>query len=168
MTSVVRLTEVAVPLTIRDLTRDDLPSCGWTGSAAHLAAMARALDRAGRGEVDYLAACPPSDLPVGLGAVDYLARPGAGMLWMLEVHEALRSCGIGTILIRAAEQRTQSRGLRRVELSVEEDNPRARALYERLGYVAYGSRPEAWYVDAPDGTVTRYETVCTLMRKRLL
>ena len=168
MTAVVRLADVTVPLTIRDLTRDDLPSCGWTGSAAHLAVIARALDRAGRGEVDYFAAGPPSDLPVGLGAVDYVARPGAGMLWMLEVHEALRSCGIGTILIQAAERRIRDRSLRRAELSVERDNPRARALYERLGYVAYGSKPEQWYVDAPDGTVTRYQTVCTLMRKDLL
>ena len=49
---------VVVPLTIRDLTHEDLPSCAWSGSATHLASVARALDRAGRGEVDYLAACP--------------------------------------------------------------------------------------------------------------
>ena len=48
---------------------------------------------------------------------------------------------------------------------MEECNPRARALYERLGYVAYGSAPESW--DAPDGSVVRYEIVCTLMRKEL-
>lgn len=50
---------------------------------------------------------------------------------------------------------------------MEDNNPRARALYERLGYVAYGRRPEAWDAEGPDGAVTRYETVCTLMRKRL-
>jgi ribosomal protein S18 acetylase RimI-like enzyme len=82
-------------------------------------------------------------------------------------HLPLQSCGIGTILIRAAEQRISARGLRRAELSVEENNPRARALYERLGYVAYGRQPEAWDEDAPDGSIVRYETVCTLMRKQL-
>jgi RimJ/RimL family protein N-acetyltransferase len=50
---------------------------------------------------------------------------------------------------------------------VEECNPRARALYERLGYVAYGSAPESWDEDAPDGSVVRYETMCTLMHKEL-
>jgi ribosomal protein S18 acetylase RimI-like enzyme len=50
---------------------------------------------------------------------------------------------------------------------VEENNPRARALYERLGYVAYGRKPEAWDEDAPDGSIRRYETVCTLMHKEL-
>jgi len=40
-------------------------------------------------------------------------------------------------------------------------------LYERLGYVAYGRRPAAWEEEGPDGSVTRYETVCTLLRKQL-
>jgi hypothetical protein len=33
--------------------------------------------------------------------------------------------------------------------------------------VAYGRQPEAWDEDAPDGSIVRYETVCTLMRKQL-
>jgi len=161
------MAEVMVPLTVRDLTRADLPSCAWSGPATHLASVAQALDRAGHGEVDYLAVCPPSGLPVAIGGVDYAVTPGAGTLWQLAVHDALRSCGIGTILIRGAEQRIRARGLRRAELGVEEDNPRARALYERLGYVAYGRKPAAWDAEAPDGSITRYETVCTLMRKEL-
>jgi ribosomal protein S18 acetylase RimI-like enzyme len=80
---------------------------------------------------------------------------------------SLQSCGIGTLLIQAAERRIRARGLHRAELGVEENNPRARTLYERLGYNAYGRKPEAWDEEAPDGSVTRYETVCTLMRKEL-
>ena len=161
------MAELVVPLTVRHLTAADLPSCVWSGSATHLASVAKALDRAERGEVDYLAVCPPSNLPIAIGGVDYVVSPGAGTLWQLAVHGALRSCGIGTLLIGSAEQRIRGRGLCRAELGVEEDNSRARALYERLGYVAYGRRPDAWDVDAPDGSVTRYETVCTLMRKEL-
>jgi ribosomal protein S18 acetylase RimI-like enzyme len=52
---------------------------------------------------------------------------------MLEVQPALRSCGICTVLIQTAEQRISARGLPRAELGVEDDNPRARALYEMLG-----------------------------------
>jgi ribosomal protein S18 acetylase RimI-like enzyme len=159
--------EAVVPLTIRDLTAEDLPACAWSGSRSHLASVAAALERARLGEVDYLAACPPSGLPVAIGGVDYAKTPGAGTLWQLSVHRALQSCGIGTILIQAAEQRIRARGLRRAELGVEERNPRARALYERLGYVAYGREPDAWDEEAPDGSITRYETVCTLMRKEL-
>jgi ribosomal protein S18 acetylase RimI-like enzyme len=161
------MAEVVLPLTVRDLTAADLPACVWSGSATHLAGVTRALERAGCGEVDYLAVCPPSGLPVAVGGIDYEKTPGAGTLWQLAVHGALQSLGIGTILIEAAEQRIRARGLHRAELSVEECNPRARALYERLGYVAYGREPDSWDEEAPDGSIVKYETVCTLMRKEL-
>lgn len=162
------VTEIVLPLTIRDLTYADLPACAWSGGATHLASVARALDRAARGEVNYLAVCPPSGLPVALGGIDYTKIPGAGVLWQLVVQGALQSCGIGTLLIQAAERRIRDGGRAAAELGVEECNPRARALYERLGYVAYGSEPESWDTEAPDGSIFRYETVCTLMRKQLL
>jgi ribosomal protein S18 acetylase RimI-like enzyme len=159
--------DVVLRLTVRDLTAADLPACRWSGGRSHLVSIAGELGRAARGEVDYLAVCPPSGLPVALGGIDYVKIPGAGVLWQLAVHGALQSCGIGTILIQASEQRIRARGLLRAELSVEESNARARALYERLGYVAYDSAPESWDDDGPDGSIVRYETVCTLMRKEL-
>jgi ribosomal protein S18 acetylase RimI-like enzyme len=57
--------------------------------------------------------------------------------------------------------------LRRAEIDVEEDNPRARLLYERLGYVAYGRKVSSWDDELPDGTATRVETTCVLLRKDL-
>jgi len=103
---------------------------------------------------------------VALGGVDYTLT-GRRDAVAARRHGALQSCGIGTLLIEAAEQRIRARGLHRAELGVEECNPRARALYERLGYAAYGRKPEAWDEQAEDGSVRRYETMCTLMRKEL-
>jgi len=37
---------------------------------------------------------------------------------------------------------------------------------ENLGWSG-GEEPEEWDDDQPDGTVVRYRTICTLMRKRL-
>ncbi|MEU1486901.1 GNAT family N-acetyltransferase [Streptomyces sp. NPDC005752] len=159
--------EAVVRVVVRDLTPADLPACSWAGSATHMGKVARELERAEAGEVDYLALCTPVGLPVAIGGVDYQVVEGAGTLWQLGVLPALQSCGLGAVLIRAAEDRIRARGLRRAELRVEESNPRARALYERLGYVAYGSRPDAWDVEAPDGSLRRYETMCTLMHKDL-
>jgi ribosomal protein S18 acetylase RimI-like enzyme len=159
------MAEVVLPLTIRDLTRDDAPGCAWTGISA--TTMTRTLERASRGEVDYLVVCAPSGFRVAVGGIDYALRRGAGTLYQLTVHGAVQSCGIGTLLIGAAEQRIRGRGLNRAELDVEVDNPRARTLYERLGYLAYGREPGSWDERAPDGSVTRYETVVTLMRKEL-
>ncbi|MFH8569725.1 GNAT family N-acetyltransferase [Streptomyces sp. NPDC017993] len=158
---------MTLPLTVRDLLPADLPSCGWSGSPLHLDAVARELKRARRGEVDYLAVCPPSGEPVAIGGVDYRARPDAGLLWQLGVLPALQSCGIGSVLIAAAEQRIRGRGLHHAELAVEEDNPRARALYERLGYVAYGQEAEVWDEQGPDGAVRSHEALCIRMRKTL-
>ncbi|WP_030613917.1 GNAT family N-acetyltransferase [Streptomyces sclerotialus] len=158
---------IVMPVSVRDLLPRDLPACTWSGSATHLRHVERELARASAGEVDYLAVCTPTDLPVAIGGIDYQVTEGAGTLWQLAVLPALQSCGLGSLLIRAAEQRIRNRGLRRAELAVEENNPRARALYERLGYVEYSRRPDAWDEEAPDGTVHRYETMCALLRKDL-
>ncbi|WP_240929848.1 GNAT family N-acetyltransferase [Streptomyces coryli] len=161
------LTSVQVPVTIRDLRRADLPACGWSGSALHVKHIGHALDRAAAGEADYLALCPPSGLPIAVGGVDFAPRADAGTLWQLSVHPALRSCGLGTLLVQALEDRARARGRGWAVLGVEDTNPRARALYERLGYEPYGSEPAAWDQEEADGSVRRYETVCTLLRKPL-
>lgn len=87
---------------------------------------------------------------MGLGGIDYAKTSGAGTIWMLEVHPALQSCGIGTVLIRAAEKRIHANGLHRAEFGVEVGNPRARALHERLGCRAHGREPDSWDQEAPD------------------
>lgn len=161
--------EVLVPLTVRDLTAEDLNlhSSAWGWSATHVAGVAETVGRARLGEVGFLAVCPPSGVPVATGGVDYTKRPGAATLWQLSVDRALRSCGIGTILIQALEQRIRGRGLHWAELGVDENKSRPRALYEGLGYVATGREPGSWDEEAPDGSITRYETMITLMRKLL-
>ncbi|MEU0603408.1 GNAT family N-acetyltransferase [Streptomyces sp. NPDC006393] len=162
-----KTTDIVLRLSVRDLVHADLASCGWAGSDHHLAGVAEQLERVRTGEVDYLAVCPATDIPVAKGGVDYQVKAGVGTLWQLAVHPALQSCGIGTFLVQAAELRIRHRGLRLAELAVEENNPRARALYERLGYVAYARQPDSWDEQAPDGSLRRYETMCTLMRKEL-
>ncbi|TDD13639.1 GNAT family N-acetyltransferase [Kribbella turkmenica] len=161
------MAEVVVPLSVRDLTEADLPLCGWYGGATALASLAEAIHRARRGEVDYLAVCPPSGLPVAVGGIDYTKPPGAATIWQLSVQAQMRSCGIGSVLIEALEQRARGRGLRWVELGVDDNSARPRALYERLGYVVSGSELGAWDEESEDGSTVRYETRITLLRKQL-
>lgn len=157
--------EIALPLTVRDLTVADLTILSWTGNA--LKYRIEALERAERGEVAYLAVCPPSDVPVATGGVDFSKPPGAATLWQLSVDEALRSCGIGTILIHALEDRIRARGIKWAELGVDVQYARPQRLYERLGYVVSGTEQAAWDEDAPDGSSQRYEATITLLRKEL-
>lgn len=151
-----------LPLIVRDLTADDLPLCDWAGSG-----LPDGLERARRGEADYLVVCPPSGRPIATGGIDYVETPGAGTLYQFHVHEIVRSCGIGALLVRAAEDRARDRGLERVELGVDEQAPRPQRLYERLGYTTYGLRPGGWDLLEPDGSTSRYDTMIILMNKTL-
>jgi ribosomal protein S18 acetylase RimI-like enzyme len=159
--------QIAVRVIVRDLNIGDIASLGWSGSPAHLASVREQLGRVPSGEVEYLAACLPSGVPVGKAEIDYARRAGAGTLCQAAVHPVLQSCGIGTLLVQVAEERITARGYTAAELAVEHDNPRARALYERLGYVAYGSEPDEWDAEGAHGRVVRHRTMCTLMRKPL-
>lgn len=59
---------------------------------------------------------------------------GGGYVDFLGVTEDERSHGIGGALVEAAVARLVERGAMTVSLTVREDNPPARALYERLGF----------------------------------
>jgi ribosomal protein S18 acetylase RimI-like enzyme len=62
-------------------------------------------------------------------------KPDVLHLDTLAVHPDARGQGIGTQLIQAVEALAQSEGKGRVTLEVEDINPRARRLYEQLGFV---------------------------------
>lgn len=56
----------------------------------------------------------------------------------LYVADAARGSGLGRALVQAALDRAAARGCRRVELDCNEANPRAFALYGRMGFVSGG------------------------------
>ncbi len=71
------------------------------------------------------------------------------------------------MLIAAAEQRVRGRGLAFATLGVEDGNPRARRLYQRLGYQASGRQHASWEYEDDDGVLRMYETTLTMLRKPL-
>ncbi|GAA2517237.1 GNAT family N-acetyltransferase [Streptomyces longisporus] len=81
--------------------------------------------------------------------------------------EHLRSRGIGTRLIRAAEELARERALPVVGIGVGRDNPRAAALYARLGYRPVTDYLDRYtYVDA-DGAERECVDACTFLVKEL-
>lgn len=161
---VIRAVEsLPVRLTVRDLEPEDLPGLSWSGGPAHLRVVAESWQRTLSEEVVLLCVEAGNGQLVACGGLDLVKEPQAGELWMLSVHEAWQSLGVGTLLIGALEQEAAVRGHRRVQLSVEDDNPRAAALYRRLGYRPAGRREESWPLD--DGTLHR--TTTTVLRRQL-
>ena len=154
-------------LRVDDLTEADLPCLSWSGTRLHLVSVRRALDRVRSGEVEYLAVRAPSGDPVAKVGIDYAASPGAGTLWQMATIQELRGLGIGTHLISAAENRIRKRGLTVAQLDVEVDNPRARTLYERLGYREASRQSASWHIEEPDGSTSLYETEVATLCKHL-
>jgi GNAT superfamily N-acetyltransferase len=95
--------------------------------------------------------------------------PGVPELGHLEVIGPLWGQGIGTALIRAAEATARQFGHDRLILAVGVDNPNARRLYERLGYVDwnYGTIVGTWVERDHDGPPVTLSETCHVLVKRL-
>jgi RimJ/RimL family protein N-acetyltransferase len=57
--------------------------------------------------------------------------------------DGYRERGIGIALIRATLDKARANGMTRVELTTREDNLRAKALYEKVGFVVEGVKCKA-------------------------
>ena len=77
--------------------------------------------------------------------------------------------GIGTALIRTAEDRARERRFRWVGMGAGDGarNPRAMALYERLGYSVGIRYVDAWSYEDDAGVRHTVEDPCTFLVKDL-
>ncbi|MFJ8636547.1 GNAT family N-acetyltransferase [Streptomyces sp. NPDC093568] len=97
------------------------------------------------------------------------ARPGCQEINGLGVSpEELRSRGIGTALVRAAEDVARERGVTVVGLGVAKDEPRAVALYARLGCQPLIDHHDRWSYEDADGVLREWVDACTFLVKDLL
>jgi ribosomal protein S18 acetylase RimI-like enzyme len=69
------------------------------------------------------------------------------------VARDFRGRGIGTALLQETLERAKAAGLTRIELTVREDNLRAIALYEKLGFVREGLKRNAVRLDGEYGNL---------------
>lgn len=78
-----------------------------------------------------------------LSVLDRANEPGTLLMDGIFVSSQARGQGVGTALLDAIKHRAQALGCDHVRLDVIDINPRARALYERQGFVA-GETEDAW------------------------
>ncbi len=146
----------------------DLPACSFAGSPTHLRYVARELERAAAGEVDYLLVEDDDGVPVSIGGVDHVEHPGTSSLYQLATDPGRQGEGFGTALIRALEASAGARGVTRVRVGVETGNDGARRLYERLGYAATGQvQLSSWDSEDEQGRVTRYDAEVLVLARDL-
>ncbi len=146
------------------------------GSQGAASFHARRFARQERGESTYLVAWlegrPVGHAEMRLTGCDAAevraARPGCPEINGLGVWpEELRSRGIGTALIRAAEELAAERGITTVGIGVGKDNPRAAALYARLGYEPLVDYYDRWSYETDDGRLRDWVEECTFLVKEL-
>ena len=154
-------------LAVGDLRADEVAGLAWSGSPAHLRSVAAALQRAAQGLEDYLVARAPVGEPVAKLRVDYTSEADTGVLSQPATMGPLQGLGIATMLIGAGEQRVRARGLAFAALGVEDNNPPARHLYQRLGYRPASRQHATWETEDDAGVLQVYETTLTILRKRL-
>lgn len=152
--------QLSLDVEFRDLQQVDLAGLRWSGGRAHQRALRDFLERSWTGEVDAVVAELSTGVLVAHGFVDFVRFGDAGHVQTLAVRDDWQGLGLGTLMVRELEQRACGRELSASTLTVELDNPRARALYQRLGYRVQGPSIERWPLD--DGSI--HEAACELMR----
>jgi GNAT superfamily N-acetyltransferase len=160
---------VQLEVTIRGCSRRDLPLLEWFGLYRdHRRLIEDAFRRHEAGEVIMLVA-DLDGFPVGQGWVDVSERKvdSVGVIWALRVFPLLRNHGIGTRLMTVAEQLLTDAGFRWTELTVDQQEPRARRLYERLGYRLHGSTQAVLRYTTPDNKSVAQRLHLWILRKPL-
>lgn len=109
----------------------------------------------------------PGGQPVAKVRVDYTGEAGTGVFSQLATMGRLQGLGIATMLIGAGRAARPCPRLAFAALGVEDNNPRARRLYQRLRYQAAGRRRASWETEGETGVLRVYETTLTILRKRL-
>jgi ribosomal protein S18 acetylase RimI-like enzyme len=138
-------------LVIRSASATDLPAMEWDGEYRRFRRVyQQALEDARQGRRLVLLAEVEGrvvgQIIVQLGTGHPAVTDGAatGYLHALRVRPEHRGHGVGTSLIQEAEGELRRRGFRQVAIAAAKENPRARKLYERLGYSRIADDPGEW------------------------
>jgi ribosomal-protein-alanine N-acetyltransferase len=87
-----------------------------------------------------------------------VGRRGVGHIITIDVVAAARRCGVGSLLLRAAEDRLRAAGSFAVALETAVDNVSALRFYKRHGYDVIQTLP-CYYSDGMDALVLQKELV---------
>ncbi len=146
----------ASQVVIRHLSKDDLPDLEWGGEYAHFRRLyGEVYQSACEGKaVLWVAELPRIDLlgqlfvqltSARLELADGIYR---AYIYGFRIKPTYRNQGIGKRMMAVAEQDLLRRNFTKVTLNVACNNPRARQLYDQLGYQEVGTDPGRWsYLD---------------------
>lgn len=159
---------------IRPVEEADLPGLEWDGVYANYRKVFRqSFVDAERGQRVLLVAVAGTAMVgqvfIQLTSSETRFADGAvrAYLYALRVRPNWQGQGLGTRLIRAAEEALLALGFGVAVIAAGKDNPRAYRLYQRLGYETFAEDPGVWYFTDVNGVRQSMEEPCWVMEKQL-
>lgn len=166
--------ETTLRYELRPARRSDLRLLEWFGEHRHLRLVeSAAWANVETGGVLFIVAdiggFPAGQVKVALVHDEDVKADGvrSGYLYGLRVFGPFQRLGIGTALVRRAEELLRERGFRWATIAVERQNADARRLYERLGYEAIREHHRSWSYADPEGRTRLVDVDEALLRKSL-
>ena len=162
-------------LTIRQVTRADLPGLEWEGEYWKFREMFADLyhnSLAGR-TLMWVVVSPEGALigqafvMLKSGERDAADGKNRAYVFSFRVKESWRNQGVGSYLMNFVEDDLRQRGYQFVTLNVAKENTFALRLYTRLGYQVIGARPGIWSYRDPDGIIHHVKEPSWRMMKSL-
>lgn len=165
---------LAANFSIRKLVQSDLRRLEWYGQYRHYRLMFRRAYQEQRSGKRILLVADLKGFPVGrlfllLHSSNTQIADGQYNSYMygFRVMDMLQGFGIGTQLIRAAEEVLVQMSYRRVTLSVAKTNRDAIRLYEKLNYAVCGEDQGEWQYKNHRGEIVQESEPCWILEKLL-
>ena len=163
--------EMAV--TLRLATYSDLPKLEWYGQYTHFRALFRRTfqEQLQRRRLMLVADC--NDFPIGnifiqlSGEQRFNDGRRRAYFYSLRVMDMFQGHGIGTRLLHEAEVLAAENRFRWATIAAARDNPRARRLYERLGYYVVAEDEGKWSYRDHENRVRYVHEPCWVLEKQI-
>ncbi len=165
---------VQLELTFRLATRADLSKLEWYGQYSHFRTVFRRTfnEQEQRRRLMLVADC--ADFPIGHvfiqlnnGERNFWDNRARAYFYSLRVMEMFRGKGIGSRLIEEAEEMVKELGFGWTTIAAAKENPRARRLYERMGYRVFTEDDGDWSYLDHEGKVRHVHEPCWVLEKKL-
>lgn len=165
---------LSLDVTFRQAEKSDLPKLEWGGEYRHFRTLfARTFEEQKRG-TRYMLIADVNRFPVGQvfmqmsNPSDLLVAPSKrAYLYSLRVMEAFQGMGIGSALVQHCETMLREYRYAAMSIAAAKENPRARRLYERLGFKVFAEDPGRWHYVDHEGKTKHVSEPCWLMEKLL-
>ena len=171
--------QISLPVTFRLAQKDDLPRLEWFGQYTHYRNVFQRNFRDQQAGRRFMLLADMNGFPIGqifaqlvfpdegIEPRGHYVQQATAYFYSLRVMDMFRGHGLGKRLLQEAEQLGKQAGCVRGSIAAARDNPRARRMYERAGYVVVGEDRGEWSYTDHLGRLRQVREPCFVLEKYL-